>query len=118
MQIFFKKQGLLLSLIALCNSSVIADINTESDIVFDWAELTYLELFSPASTTEFIGEWRYRYYSKTDNYIGVNNNEKVAVLGNQFGEGIVFVGTVSEFLEKINIRNNLTQNISTNRGSE
>lgn len=102
MKFIANKVGLFLASLILCISTAFADTNTDADIIFNWAEQTYPELFTPLSTTQLFDEWFYRYYSNTDNYTGVNNKGEVAVLGKEFGEGIQIVGTVKEFLNTIN----------------
>ena len=99
MKVYFKHIGLLFLTLIFCISSAFAD--NKAELIFDWAESEYAEAFSPRSTTQMIDGWEYRYYSDTDTYIGIDEAGQVAVLGEQFGDGIVFVGTVDEYLKKI-----------------
>lgn len=46
------------------------------ECLFDWAEASYPELFSPAGTeTAFLSPYHYRFYSSTNAYLGVSDED-------------------------------------------
>ena len=70
----------------------------DSNTVFDWAESSYPELFSPAGTsTNLISGYWARYYSDTDVYLG-SKEGTIYVYGSQFTPNLLEVGTVVEYL--------------------
>ena len=49
-----------------------ADLLSDANKIFIWAESSYSEHFSPPGQSTTITEgWRYRYYQDTKNYIGI-----------------------------------------------
>lgn len=69
-----------------------------SNKLFDFAEASYPEFFSPAGVeTTTLDEYLVRYYPKTDTYIGTKGKE-IYVHGNIFG-GLLKVGEVTDFIE-------------------
>lgn len=89
-------------LLGVIFSSAVADLRTDANKIFNWAEQNYSQFFSPdGSETNTFEQWLYRYYSDTDNYLGVNSNGEVWVLGNVFG-GLKYVATSEELLKRIN----------------
>jgi len=74
----------------------------DANIIFDWAEKTYPELFAPAGVANKTQDpWYYRYYSETDTYAGVNTSNEVWVLGDVFG-GMLYIDTVDNLLTLVN----------------
>ncbi len=72
---------------------------SDSNALFDWAEINYPQYFNPSSSaTETIGDYFARFYPKTKNYIGTLGND-VYVLGDVFGEGVIKVGIISDFIK-------------------
>lgn len=93
---------IILLLCLLISQSAFSDQTSDSDVLFDWAELKFPNLFSPASQPSLLyGDWYYRYYPGTENYAGVNVDATVATLGDAFG-GLKEFGPLSEILENIN----------------
>ncbi len=71
-------------------------LSSNAKILFDWAEKKYPHFFNPpVAGIESLAPWLYRYYPDTNNYVGVNTNNEVWVLGDVFG-GLVYVSTVQE----------------------
>lgn len=71
---------------------------SNSNKLFDFAEMEYPELFDPARSPTFeLGDYLVRYYSKSNNYIGTKN-EEVYVYGAVFN-GLLKVGNISDFVE-------------------
>ena len=69
-----------------------------SNKLFNFAEKSYPEFFSPASTATFsLNNYLVRYYSNTGNYIGTTG-EDVYVYGDVFS-GLLKAGVISSFIE-------------------
>ena len=75
-----------------------ADRLSDSNQLFDFAEIEYPEYFIPAAspTYEFDG-YLVRHYSTSGNYIGTKGDE-VYVYGNIFN-GLLYVGNITDFIE-------------------
>jgi serine protease len=74
---------------------------SQSDCLFNWAEKTYTQFFSPAGATDVttVVPYTYRYYSGTGNYLAVSSaDSNVWVLGANFGNIPLSVGPVTNFL--------------------
>lgn len=73
---------------------------TRSDCLFNWAEQNYAQYFSPAgATSATYTPYYYRYYSSTGNYLAVSSNDDhIWVLGPGFGNNLLDVGPVTNFL--------------------
>lgn len=71
-----------------------------SNCLFNWAEKNYAQYFQPASATSATyAPYYYRYYSGTGNYLAVSSADKhVWVLGPGFGNSLLDVGAVTNFL--------------------
>lgn len=71
-----------------------------SDCLFNWAELTYPEFFSPAGATSGnYQEYYYRYYSTTGNYLATSSVDNyIWLLGPVSGNGMLKLAPMSEFL--------------------
>ncbi len=71
---------------------------SNSNKLFDFAELEYPQFFAPAgSATYELSGYLVRYYSKSDNYIGTKNGE-VYVYGLIFN-GLMKLGKISDYVE-------------------
>ena len=69
-----------------------------SNKLFNFAEKSYPEFFSPASTATFsLNNYLVRYYSNTGNYIGTTGKD-VYVYGDVFS-GLLKAGVISNFIE-------------------
>jgi len=69
-----------------------------SNKLFNFAEDSYPDLFSPTGTeTTTLDEYLVRYYPNTDTYIGTKG-EEVYVYGNVFG-GLRKAGVITDFIE-------------------
>lgn len=69
-----------------------------SNKLFDTAEDSYSQFFSPAGEKTFtLDEYLVRYYPSTEIYIGTKD-EKVYVYGNVFG-GLLKAGEITDFIE-------------------
>ena len=92
------KPPILLSILLTYTLQVSASALNDSNILFDWAEKNYPQNFSPSGIpTESIGTYLARYYPITNTYIGILGND-VYVLGKVFGDGIIRVGSISDFI--------------------
>ena len=75
-----------------------ADNLSDSNELFDWAETSFPQYFSPSGTpTSQIDDFIVRYYSETDIYIGTLENV-VYIYGNVFG-GLLAIGRISDFIQ-------------------
>jgi len=82
---------------------IFSDEKSDSDLLFDFAEIQFPDLFSPSKQSSQIENlWYYRYYPDTDTYIGSyitsHQESSVFVLGNAFGQEPLDVGLLSELL--------------------
>lgn len=67
------------------------------DVLMDWAQDEYPELFAPAGApTKFSMPFTYRFYAETGNYIGVFDGG-VYVMGPISNGNLAFVGTMEDF---------------------
>jgi hypothetical protein len=91
--------------ILLIMSQANASLLSDSEKIFDWAEVEYSSSFisnDPNNSTQGTGGWYYRYYNVTGTYIGVDSEGDIYVLGGQFGNlEPLLVGTVEEYIELI-----------------
>jgi len=93
------------AVLSLCSINGMADIHTDSNTIFDWAENYYSTSISPPTstkTTDFENaSWYYRYYAKNNLYIGVNQLSQVYVYDGQTQQ-MRFFNDVSTMLDQIN----------------
>lgn len=81
---------------------VAADINSEAEQIFNWAQQTYRDLFPVPVGTQTVDNWLYRYYPQTDIYAGVNlDDHRVYVMGGAFGSSPQTVGSVADLLREV-----------------
>jgi len=92
-----------LLLLLFINQNTVADNLSDSNQLFDFAESNYSQYFSPpgALTKDAYGYY-YRYYTETNTYLGTQQNN-VFVLGEAFGEGVIKVGVISDFVTISNV---------------
>ena len=70
-------------------------------ILLDWAENQFSNLFSPSKAIlQQNGHWLYAYYGVQKNYIGVNDQDEIWILGDEFG-GLVYIDKLDKFIENI-----------------
>ncbi|MEQ1638725.1 MAG: hypothetical protein ABL903_18860 [Methylococcales bacterium] len=85
-----------------------ADLTSDAESIFNWAEKIYPHYFPTQTTTQSLDVWRYRHYPEMGIYAGVNSSDgNVYVLGGEFGAAILKVGTAQELL---GMTNNPTNN--------
>ncbi len=63
--------------------------------VMNWAETVLPQLFPGAAAEQQVADFTYRYYAKTQNYIGISQGN-VYVQGAATGQNLLLVGTVSD----------------------
>ena len=82
--------------IIIVNQSLVS----QSDCLFNWAEKTYAQFFSPSGAkSATFTPYYYRYYAGTGNYLAVSFVDKnIYVLGPSFGPNITYVGSAAGFL--------------------
>jgi len=87
----------------------------QSNTLFDWAETIFYDLFSAGNqqsqafyiedpNSPYFGQWYYRYYPDTQNYIASKPNQQrdnydIYILGGSFGNDLTFVGTLPQLFE-------------------
>ena len=74
--------------------------DTASNCLFNWAERTYPQFFSPAGATSgTFAPYHYRYYAATRNYLAVSaDDNQVWILGPISGDQVQTVGAAADFL--------------------
>jgi len=94
----FKHSILALTLL-LSNGLAWADTRDNALALFDFVELAYPDLLSPAAPqTQEIQGFYVRYYADSDIYIGVQGDD-VWALGEQLQPNLYYAGKVSNFIE-------------------
>jgi regulation of enolase protein 1 (concanavalin A-like superfamily) len=74
--------------------------NKGKECLFNWAEKQYSTLFSPASVqSQLFENYKYRYYSKTNVYLGFFKDKNVHLLEANKTDEIVDVGDIESFLK-------------------
>ena len=86
------------SLFLILTATQLYASESDTERVFDWAESQYPSIFTPATETQSLETWQFRYYSATNVYIGINNGTEVYLLGEIFG-GLMYVASVSDLLQ-------------------
>lgn len=72
---------------------------SQSNCIFNWAEINYAQFFSPAATSTTSSPYTYRYYSATGNYLATSSADShIWVLGSSFGSAPLDVGAITSFL--------------------
>ncbi len=81
-------------------SGAIIILPSSLDCLFNWAEITFPQYFSPAGAISSTSKpYYYRYYTSADTYLAVSSiDNNVYVLGGFFGNTPLKVGFVSNFL--------------------
>ncbi len=92
---------LFIILTALFSSSSYADRITNIEKLFNFAENQFPQYFSPSPVvTQTVNPWTYRYYSDTGIYIGINTEDQVYVIGGEFGDSLVYIGSLEAFINQ------------------
>ena len=71
-------------------------INFDVDSLFNWAESQYASYFPTHEISQKSGEYTFRYYKNTGNYLGVSNDQ-VYILGPLSQGKLMRVGVLSDF---------------------
>lgn len=90
--------------------SAYANEYSDTNRLFDWAELNYPDVFMtkettkdillPESSGELAGSWLYRFYPDKNVYAGVLNEQDVYVLGGPWPE-LFYVGTLNDLVASL-----------------
>lgn len=77
----------------------VAPRTPDASSLFNWAELAYPSLFEPLQSNQNIDVWTYRYYPKTDIYLGTNTSGDVrGLVGKGGGQyNAVALGKIADF---------------------
>ena len=100
MHLFYPQIIIVLCCIFLACNTVFADLDSDAETIFNWAESNFSDIVAPAATTQAEAEWRYRYYSATDIFLGVSDDDLAAAFGDLFG-GLLIIGTSNDLLQAI-----------------
>lgn len=75
-------------------------VGQRADCVFAWAEQSYPDLLSPMSLISVTtGDYLYRYYAGTGNYLGVQvSNQHLLFLNTRTNPGLVDLGRLADWL--------------------
>lgn len=76
-------------------------ITVEINQLFDLAQKKLPDLFASGSISQIFENYVYRFYPATGVYIGIANNT-VYLLGGQFGNALVNVGSISFVMSELN----------------
>lgn len=86
------------------------------DALFDWAETSFPELFPNRATSFEVDGYYARYYPATKTHLGVKDatiDQKtvanIYVRGGSFGNNIVLIGKLDDYLEKAGIAKDLSR---------
>lgn len=89
---------ILLCLMLVSTSALAENFLMNSNKLFDFAEQSFPEFFSPSGVaTSSLNNYLVRYYSETNNYIGTSGDE-VYVYGDVFN-GLLKAGVLTDFIE-------------------
>ncbi|WP_244072268.1 hypothetical protein [Nitrosomonas sp. PY1] len=84
-----------------------ADIDSDSEILLNWAENNYSQYFSNHQVTQKIDPWIFRFYPDTGIYAGVNRNDNnVYVLGGPWADSPTLIDTLPNLMVLANSGNN------------
>lgn len=91
------------ALVLLFNTHLAISSTTDNtEILLNWAEQTYPELFPSHQATQNIEPWLFRHYPVPDIYAGVNQNDNgVYVLGGIWGSNPTFIGSLPDLIDQI-----------------
>lgn len=97
-----KKLVLACTLIMLTNvKGAFADTAADAETILNWAETTYPEFLTNHEVTKTYQQWLFRYYAKTDLYIGINTQDnRVYSLFGSPNAAVVNLGSVDGFLQQ------------------
>jgi hypothetical protein len=80
-------------------SGLVSTSTTAADCLFNWAEQSFPQYFSPGATSASLATYYYRHYPSKATYIATNSSDNhVWVLGPEFGPNPVDVGVVNNLL--------------------
>lgn len=79
----------------ISSQSLYADINSDSEQLFNDAQQVFPQFFPSQQSTQTLEPWLFRHYPSTQVYLGVNKeNLGVYLLGGTFGDTPVYVDTM------------------------
>lgn len=64
------------ALALMVSVEAIADLATDSTNILNWGEKTYPQFLSSPEKTVILEDWYYRYYPKTNLYVGINRRDQ------------------------------------------
>lgn len=81
---------------SLLVSATSANLGLDSESLFNWAESEYSSLFPTHESSQNSGEYTFRYYKSTGNYLGVSKDQ-IYVLGPISQGQLMRVGALGDF---------------------
>jgi hypothetical protein len=88
--------------LGLSFNPAMADLASDAEALFNWAETTYPQIFQTHQTTQQSGPWIYRHYAANGVYAGINKNDnKVYVMGAHWGSTPVVVGPLTTLMATV-----------------
>jgi hypothetical protein len=82
-------------------TDAVADLAADVETVLNWGEKTYPQFLPKHETTKAVAPWYFRYYAKTNLYVGVNSaNKGVYLLYGTTGAQPFYVDSVANLLQK------------------
>lgn len=94
------KRCIVFCLFCIQSSICAADIISDTNRLFDWAETRYPQLFSPGGAASFqLQNYYLRYYAQTQTYMGTQGSS-VYVYGDIFN-GLLYVGEMSALMPEV-----------------
>ena len=75
-----------------------ANLACESDLLFNWAEAHFQDLFPRPANTETLTPWLYRFYPESGIYAGVNSDKDVYLMGGSFGNAPFYIDKLGNLL--------------------
>lgn len=83
--------------------SAAADTASDTEILLNWVENTYPQLFPSRQATQSVEPWLYRYYPESKIYAGINKSDNaVYVLGGTFGDAPTKIDALANLISQIN----------------
>jgi len=80
-----------------------ADLVSDSELLMNNAQKVYATFFPSNEPTQVSPPWRYRFYSATGTYLGINQDDSgVYLLGGAFGDSPLYVDKVDAVLILLN----------------
>lgn len=84
-------------------SPAIGTANSDSDLIFDWAESAYPQQFGSHGISQNVGGYYWRYYPGTNVYLATLNGRLYFYNAGRPEEGALELGAVSDWLKRLRL---------------